>query len=327
MLNQSRLNAGAPAIVAILGGSGFVGRVFANRLQRENLQIRILTRRRDHARELWALPDATIVELDVYDQAALTAALAGTAACVNLVGILNERRDDGRDFQRTHVELTRFALAAAISAGVPRFVQMSALKASSTSPSRYLRSRAEAEQLVTGASGPRTAIVQASVIFGPGDGLFGRFAPLVRFLPFLPLAGAGARFQPVYVGDIAEALLRVLQNDRLPSGRRFELGGPAVWTLREIVEYTAQLSGHRCPVVPLSRWLGRLQAEFCEHLPGKPFSRDNWRALQVDSVVTGEDGLTALGIAPTPIESVMPQVLQPGYGHRDYDAMRRRAHR
>lgn len=313
--------------VAVLGGSGFVGRMLANRLHAASLQVRILTRARLHARELWSLPNATCVELDVYDLQQLTAALTGCSALVNLVGILNERRDDGRDFARTHVTLTAQALAAAAAAGVPRYLQMSALKAGLEAPSRYLRSRGEAERLVRAAQLTRTAILQSSVIFGAGDGLFERFAPLVRYLPCLPLAGAEARFQPVYVGDVAEAIVRVLRDDHRATGAGFELGGPAVWTLRQIVAYTARMTGHRCPVIGLPNWLGRVQAEFCEHLPGKPFSRDNWRSLQTDSVVTGADGLSALGITATPIEAVMPQVLQPHRRRRDYDALRMRAHR
>jgi NADH dehydrogenase len=322
------LSAPAPLhTIALLGGSGFVGRALANRLQRADLQIKILTRRRAHARELWSLPNATCVELDVYDPQALAAALAGCSALVNLVGILNERRDDGREFHRVHVALTAHALAAAVAAQVPRFVQMSALKAGPAALSHYLKSRGEAEQLVLTAHPLRTAILQSSVIFGAGDGLFERFAPLVRYFPCMPLAGANTRFQPVFIGDVVEAIWRVLRNDRLPSGLRLELGGPAVWTLRQIVEYTARVRGHYCPVFGLPDWLGRIQAEVCEHLPGKPFSRDNWRSLHDSSVVTGPDGLTSLGITPTPVESVMPQVLQPGRRHRDYDALRRGAHR
>lgn len=309
--------------IAILGGSGFVGRALANLLQSADLKIRILTRRRNHARELWTLPNATCVELDVYATDALTDALAGCSALVNLVGILNEHGDRGQEFQRVHVTLTAHALAAASAAGVPRYVHMSALQAGLDAPSHYLKSRGEAEQLVVAARALRTAIVQSSVIFGAEDGLFNRFAPLVRYLPCLPLAGAQARFQPVFVGDVGAAILAILRNDRLAHGARFELGGPAVWTLRQIVEYTARICGHRCPVLALPSWLGRWQAEFCEHLPGKPFSRDNWRSLQRDSVVTGPDGLASLGIVPTRIEAVMPPVLQAARRQREYHAWRR----
>ena len=314
-------------VVAVLGGSGFVGRALANRLQNANLQIKILSRHRAHTRELWALPNAHCVELDVYDPRALTAAFEGCQAIVNLVGILNERGDRGNGFHRAHVELTECALAAASAAAVPRYVQMSALNAAPEASSHYLKTKGEAEQLVSAVRDLRTAIVRPSVIFGAGDGLFNRFAPLVHYLPCLPLAGANARFQPVYVGDVVEAILRILTNERLSRGSCFELGGPRVWTLREIVDYTARIGGHHCPVIALPGWLGRVQAECCEHLPGKPFSRDNWRSLQLDSVVRGVDGLHALGITPTPIETIMPQVLQPRRRPRDYAVLRRGAHR
>jgi NADH dehydrogenase len=148
------------------------------------------------------------------------------------------------------------------------------------------------------------------VIFGAQDGLFGRFAPLVRWLPFLPLAGAMARFQPVYVGDVAAAVLKILADEQLGTGAQFDLGGPEIWTLRQIVDYTARMTGHLCPVVPLGKGFSRLQAEVCEHLPGKPFSRDNWRSLTCDSIVPARNGLDTLGIAPTPIARIMPALLE-----------------
>jgi len=225
------------------------------------------------------------------------------------------------------VDATVSALAAAEAAGVSRFVQVSALNADPEGPSHYLRSKGEAEQRVLETRTLRTAIVRPSVIFGPGDGLFGRFLPLVTWLPFLPLAGAGARMQPVFVGDVTEAILRILGNDQLASGSVFELGGPEVWTLGRLVEYTARTSGHACPVIGLPAWAGRLQAEVCEHLPGKPFSRDNWRSLKRDSVVQGEDGLAALGITATPIDSIVPALLKPSRRARDYSAKRRSAQR
>jgi NADH dehydrogenase len=247
--------------------------------------------------------------MDVYDGTALGAALRGSDALVNLVGILNERGDDGAGFRHAHVELTRAALAACAAAEVPGYVQMSALNAAPDAPSHYLQTKGEAESLVAAAAGLSTAVLRPSVIFGPGDGLFGRFAPLVRWLPCLPLAGATARFQPVYVGDVAEAVLASLADVRPGNCVRFDLGGPEVWTLREIVEYTARLTGRFCPVIPLGEGFSRLQAEICEHLPGKPFSRDNWRSLKLDSVVRGRNGLDTLGITPTPIASVVPGLL------------------
>jgi NADH dehydrogenase len=310
-----------------MGGSGFVGRALAETLQRRGLQVRVLTRDREHSRALWPLPSVECLALDVYDEAALTAALGGCGAVVNLAAILNERGDRGDGFRRAHGDLTARALAAARAARVPRFVQMSGLGAAADAPSHYLRSRAEADALVLTARDSRTAIIRPSVIFGRGDGLFGRFGALTRLLPCLPLARPDARLQPVFVGDVVEALCRVLRDDHLPSQLVLELGGPRVWTLREIVAYTIAASGARCLLLPLPDWLGRLQAEVCEHLPGKPFSRDNWRSLARASVVTGDNGLARLGIVPTPIEAVMPALLRPALRARDYDTLRRRARR
>ena len=296
--------------IALLGGSGFVGRALASCLVAAGAIVRVLTRDREHARALWSMPQTSCHALDVYDGKALARGSAGCDAMVNLVGILNERGDSGRGFQIAHVDLTRTALAACTDANVPRFVQMSALNAAPDAPSYYLRTKGQAEVLVATARGLRTAIVRPSVIFGAGDGLFHRFADLVRWLPCLPLAGADVRFQPVYVGDVAEALLRILAEEQVGDCARFDLGGPEIWTLREIVDYTARFTGHFCPVIPLAKGLARIQAEVCEHLPGKPFSRDNWRSLKVDSVVLAGNGLVTLGIVPTAIASVMPALLQ-----------------
>lgn len=313
--------------VALLGGTGFVGRALAARLQREGLRTRVITRDLSHTRALWTLPDVECRVLDTADAAAFAAALEGCDAVVNLVGILNERGDDGRGFARVHVAFTAQALAAAGNAGVSRYVQMSALNADPAGPSHYLQSKGEAEAKVRATVGMRTAILRPSVIFGDGDGLFGRFAPLVRWLPFLPLAGAHARMQPVFVGDVVEAVWRVLKDDHLASGTVFELGGPTQWTLGDIVSFTARCTRHFCPVIPLPNWLGRLQAEVCEHLPGKPFSRDNWRSLQADSVVRGEDGLAQLGIVPTLLTSIVPALLAPARRAKDHAWHRRHAHR
>lgn len=295
--------------VALIGGSGFVGTVLANRLERSGARTRVLTRNREHARGVWSLPNTTSIELDVYDQAALTQAIVGCDAVVNLVGILNERGDDGRGFARAHVELTERVLTACQHSGVPRYLHMSALNAASDAPSHYLQSKGRAEDLVA-ASPLHSAVLRPSVMFGAGDGLFSRFAKLLQLLPCLPLAGADARLQPVYVGDIAELTLRVLRQWAPEQHQRFDLGGPTVWTLREIVEYTARQTGHRRPVIALPSQLGRIQAELCEHLPGKPFSRDNWRSLAKDSIVTGANGFGQFAMTPTSVEAIMPALLR-----------------
>ena len=314
--------------IAILGGSGFVGRVLANQLVAAGYPVRILTRRMTHTRELWPLPSVRCIELDVDDEADLADAVAGSAALVNLVGILNERRDDGRGFHRAHVVLTAHALAACARGGVSRYLHMSALNAAPEALSHYLQTKGQAEKLVkTAAAGINTTIFRPSVIFGPGDGLFGRFAALAGILPFLPLAGANVRFQPVYVGDVAGAFVRILAAQTVPAIASYDLGGPEQWSLHQIAAYAASISGHWCPILPLSRALARVQAELCEHLPGKPFSRDNWRSLGQDSVLTGANGLALLGIVPTPIAAVIPALYARSSARGRYSEHRRHAGR
>jgi NADH dehydrogenase len=297
--------------VCILGGSGFVGMRLANRLAAGGRRIRVLTRRRERHRQLLVIPTLECLEADVHDAQALEAALRGCDAAVNLVGILNERRDDGAGFRRVHVDLTAKVLGACRRAGVTRLLHMSALNADRQAPSHYLRSKGEAEQQVLEADGTglRCTVFRPSVIFGPGDGFFNRFASLLRLTPLVfPLACARSRFAPVFVGDVAEAFARAL-DDPATFGRRYELCGPEVFTLEDIVRYTAGLLGLRRAVLPLPDVLARAQARLLEFVPGKPFSRDNYRSLQVDSVCSGTGGLQAFGIVPTAVTAIVPRYL------------------
>lgn len=313
--------------VALIGGSGFVGRSLSEHLARAGIEQKVLTRNRLHARASWPLPGATCIECDPYSPAALAAAVQDCDAVVNLVGILNERGDRGDGFQRAHVELTRNALQACASSGVARYLHMSALNAAPVAPSHYLRSKGEAERLVRAAPAAlATTIFRPSVIFGPGDGLFCRFDALLEFSPVLPLACAAARFQPVYVGDVAEAFVRSL--DHRPSfGASYDLGGPEVMTLEQIVRMVLAARGRRRLVLPLGMVASRLQAEIFEHLPGKPFSRDNFRSATVDSVLPGPNGLAQLGIAPVHVAAMLRSCLGLGGERMRYDLLRQRAGR
>jgi len=306
--------------VLVLGGSGFVGRHLAAALDARGYRVTILSRNRERHRELQVLPRVRIVNGDPYDGACLAQHLAGMDLAINLVGILNEPGSSGAGFQRAHVELTATLLAAMKQAGVPRLVQMSALNAGQ-GESHYLRTRGEAEALVR-ASGLRWSIVQSSVIFGRGDGLFCRFADLLGLMPVLPLARPNARFAPVHVGDVAEALARVA-DDPHAAGKTFQLYGPETCTLIEIVRMTRDTLGLRRLVVPLPDGLGYLQAWSGEWLPGKPISRDNFRSLKLDSVGT-EDGLKTLGIAPARIGPLLPRVLGANPHQRSLDLARAR---
>ena len=280
--------------IVVLGASGFVGQHLLPRLRADGHRILALSRCLDRHHTLLRTPGVTWRSLDVYDRDALTAAMRGADAVINLVGILNEKGRDGHGFERAHVDLTANVIAAAKAAGVPRLLQMSALNAG-RGKSHYLRTRGEAEARVK-ASGLDWTIFQPSVIFGPGDGLFNRFAGLLRPLPCLPLACADTKFAPVYVGDVVEAFARALA--RADSvGQNYELYGPRVLSLRDIVKQTAKSLHRRRLVISLPDALARLQAFCCDFVPGKPFSGDNYKSLQTDSV-GGVDGLFRLGITP-----------------------------
>jgi uncharacterized protein YbjT (DUF2867 family) len=295
-----------PLRIIVLGGTGFVGSHLIARLANGGHQVTVLSRNREMKRDLRVLTGVRVRTLDVYDRVALAGAFAGADAVVNLVGILNERGfGGGKGFRKAHVELTAAVIAACGDAGVTRLLQMSALRAGE-GDSHYLRTRGEAEALVK-ASNLRWSIIRPSVIFGPGDGLFCRFAGLLKMLPVLPLARAGARFAPVYVGDAAEAMSRILQREDAV-GRTFELYGREVMTLAQIVRYTARQLRLRRLVIPLPDALGRVQALVGDFIPGKPISSDNYKSLKLDSVGT-RDGLAELGIEPTPIAAIVPVVL------------------
>jgi uncharacterized protein YbjT (DUF2867 family) len=292
--------------IVVLGGTGFVGRRLVARLAAEGHAVTLLSRGLA-CHPLRLLPPGVVLrEVDVYDPGVLRTAFAGADVVINLVGILNEAGDSGRGFRRAHVELTKLVIAAMQLAGTRRLLQMSALNAG-RGQSHYLKSRGEAEAAVK-ASGLDWTIFEPSVIFGAGDGLFCRFAALLKLArPVLPLARANAKFAPVYVGDVVEAFVRAL-SDRRTFGEVYELYGPEVLTLAQIVRMTARQLGMRRWVVPLPDALGRLQAFAFDFIPGKPFSSDNFRSLLNDSV-GGIDGLHRLGIVPTPIGAKLPEIL------------------
>jgi NADH dehydrogenase len=290
--------------LVILGGTGFVGSHLVPRLVADGHRIVLLSRNREQHRELGVLPGVSVRSASVYDDDALRRHLAGADAVINLVGILNPR---GRHtFQRAHVELTRRLIAACHASDVPRLHQMSSLKAGQ-GLSHYLKTRGEAEALVK-ASALDWTIYQPSVIFGAGDGLVSRFAALLRRMPMLPLARAQARMAPTFVGDVAEAIARCVGSDKLGQRHSFELYGPEVLTLGEIVRKIRAAAGLRTPIIALPDSLGRLQAQFAELLPGKPFSLDNFRSLRTDSVGK-TDGYAALGIVPQPFSAWLPVLL------------------
>lgn len=296
--------------VCILGSTGFVGHHLLNALATAGYECRVPVIRPERHRDLRLVPGCTLHSLTGWDAEGLHEAFTGCGTLVNLVGILNE--GGGRRFEQTHVTLVQDALAAAQAAGVRRYLHMSALHADTEAgPSEYLRTKGRGETLAHEASAQGIAVTsfQPSVIFGPGDSFFNRFAGLLRMLPGpFPLACPRARFAPVYVGDVVQAMVRCLE-DPGTAGRSYELCGPRTFTLRELVEYTAARIGRKVRVIGLNDGLSRLQARIFQHLPGRPFTLDNFLSLQVDSVCT-KGGLGELGIRPTDIEAVVPGYLR-----------------
>jgi len=314
--------------VCILGGSGFIGRHLANRLREHGINSRVITRRRERSRHMLVIPGMELVEADIYDQAALTAQLKGVDAVINLVGILNEKGSDGSGFRRAHVDLTRIAIAACREAGVGRLLQMSALGADADNgPSHYQQTKGEAENLAMEAHGKELAVTvfRPSVVFGPGDSFFNRFAGLLKFSLVFPLPTPEARFAPVFVNDVTEAFARSL-TDRNTFGKRYELCGPRVYTMRELVRYTAETAGLKRMIIGCNDKLSRLQARALQLVPGKPYSMDNYLSSTVDNVCT-QNGLPELGIQPTSVEAVVPRYLSGRSARMQYDLFRRSAGR
>jgi len=300
-----------PSSVLVLGGSGFVGRYIVAKLVASGRRVIVPTRRREAAKHLLLLPTVDVIEADIHDPATLRQLASGVAAVVNLVGILNETR--AGDFQSVHVELTRKAVAACREAEVARLLHMSAINASPDGPSRYLRSKGEAEGIVA-ASDLVWTIFRPSVIFGREDSFLNMFARLERVLPIMALACPDAKFQPVYVGDVARAFVHALDDDRT-HGERYNLCGAKVYTLRELVAYAGELTARHRPILGLGPRLSTLQATMLEFLPGKLMSRDNLASMQLPSVCAGGFPVV-FGFAPTPVEAVAPEYLAPAVRDR-----------
>ncbi|HVO89656.1 MAG TPA: complex I NDUFA9 subunit family protein [Casimicrobiaceae bacterium] len=308
--------------VLVLGGSGFVGRHVVARLVAASHRVTVVTRRIAQGRHLLLLPTVDVVEADPYDLASLTRLAHGMTVAINLVGIIHEA---GRQtFERAHVELPRLLVAACRAAGVSRLLHMSALTASEHAPSKYLRSKAAGEKVVTDSSLGWT-IFRPSVIFGREDSFLNLFARLLHKLPIVPLAGADARFQPVYVGDVAECFATALELDATIANA-YELCGPRQYTLRELVKYVGVVSGAERPIVPLGPGLAKLQALALEMLPGKMMTRDNLASMRCDNVCSGAFP-PIFRMTPTTLEAIAPEYLSPEALHSRYDYYRAHVHK
>ena len=288
--------------VCVLGGTGFVGRHIVRLLCAQQVAVRVPTRSTGKARQALASLPAEAVQADVHDVAQLARLFAGMDAVINLVGILHEQ--GGQTFQRVHVELPRKVIEAARAAGVGRLLHMSALNAAPDGPSAYLRSKGEAEKLVQ-AGGLQATIFRPSVIFGAEDSFLNLFARMAKWAPVLPLACAGARFQPVWVEDVARVFVHSL-NDADSIGQRYDLCGPQVYRLRELVAFAAACRGRHPLIVPLPGPVAYLQAAAMELLPVKLMTRDNFYSMQQDSVC---NCAFPFGITPARLEDIAPQYL------------------
>jgi uncharacterized protein YbjT (DUF2867 family) len=309
--------------VLVLGGSGFVGRHLCEKLTRLTCQVTVPTRQLGNAKPLQVMPQVTLLAANIHDEAALTGLLKGHDAVVNLVAILH---GTPAAFERAHVQLPQTLARTCLAAGVKRVVHVSALGAASDAPSIYQRSKASGEQVLR-SSGLDVTVLRPSVIFGAEDKFLNLFAKLQRVFPVMPLAGAGTRFQPVWVEDVASAIVRCLQ-DNHTVGQTFDICGPEVLTLKQLVQLAARASGvnhgHGRPVLSLPMALGRLQAALMALAPGEPLmSRDNLDSMTVDNVSDGHlPGLSALGIQAASLAAIAPTYLSRFSQHSEYQGLR-----
>lgn len=296
--------------ILILGGTGFVGQHVCEKLNRLQCRVTVATRRRDNARHLQVLPLVDVVEINVHDSMSLAPLLAGHDAVVNLVGILHGSE---ADFEKAHVQLPLELARACEASGVRRIIHISALGASLDSASMYQRSKARGEAVLLSA-GLDVTVLRPSVMFGAEDKFLNTFARLQQVFPVVPLAGSQARFQPVWVEDVASAVVECLQ-DSDTIGQIFEACGPEVFTLKQLVELAGRYAGIKGgkgrPVIALPDALARLQARLMELAPGEPvLSRDNLDAMKTDNVASGKlPGLQALGITPAAVGAIVPSYL------------------
>lgn len=294
-------------VATVFGGSGFIGRHLVQRLARAGWTVRVAVRHPDSAAFLKPMGDVgqvVPVRCDVTRDADVAAALNGADAAINLVGILYER--GRRSFQTMHVDAAQRIAKAATVAGVTTLVQMSALGASKNSSSVYAWSKARGEELVREAF-PTAVVLRPSVVFGPQDGFFNLFGALARFSPALPLVGGGTtRFQPIYVSDVADAVMAAL-NDPAHAGKTFELGGPRVYTFKELLEILLNEIDRKRLLIPIPFALASIKGAVLQMLPKPLLTRDQVELLKTDNVCSGDfPGLEAFAIQPTAVEVVLP---------------------
>jgi uncharacterized protein YbjT (DUF2867 family) len=313
--------------VVVLGASGFIGSNVVSALVQEGKRVIAATRRRQHAAHLTLLP-VDVIEVDVYDDAALRRLISGADAVINLIGILHSRRGTpyGPDFAKVHVQLPKRLAEACAAQQVRRLLHQSALGADPNGPSMYLRSKGDGEMAVQVLPQLETTVFRPSVVFGPDDRFLNTFASLQRTFPIIPLACPDAALQPVYVGDVARAFVNALDLDAAV-GKTYELAGPTVYTLQQLVRFVGETIGRPSRIIRLSPILACIQAMIFEHLPGEPMiTRDNLASMSVPNVASGPIA-PELGIDPASIEAVAPFYLSGATREARFSAMRMTARR
>ncbi len=310
--------------ITIIGGAGFVGSALVAKLDQAGYQIKVLSRRREAAKHLILLPNVQVVECDIANNHALKDALKDSDAVINLVGILHETSINS--FEKIHHQLPRRVAQLCDELGIARLIHMSALQASNNAPSAYLKSKAAGEAAVNEYNKKlNISIFRPSVIFGRGDSFLTMFANLVKFLPVIALAKPNAKFQPIWVEDVAQCFLNALENTRT-YGKSYDLGGPNIYTLRQIVQKVMEILGKQRPIIGLNDTLSMAQGFMLELMPIKLMTRDNIRSMQVDNI-TAQPMATELNVAPTALDVVVPEYLLDTSPRSLYDGFRAAAGR
>ena len=310
--------------ITILGGAGFVGSALVTKLDQAGYQVKVLSRRREAAKHLILLPNVQVVDCNIADNHALKNALLGSDAVIHLVGILHESSKNS--FEKIHHQLPRRVAQLCEELGIARLIHMSALQANNHAPSQYLKSKAAGEAAVNEFSKKLDiTIFKPSVIFGRGDSFITLFANLVKYLPVIALAKPNAKFQPIWVEDVAQCFVNALENTAT-YGKTYELGGPTIYTLRELVQKVMDILDKQRPIIGLNDTLSMAQGFALELMPIKLMTRDNIRSMQVDNVCS-ELMAPELNVVPTALEVIVPEYLLDSSPRGAYDGFRTAAGR
>ena len=310
--------------VSVLGGAGFVGSHIVAKLDAAGYQVKVLTRRRESAKHLFLLPKVQVIECDVMSNQALKQALTGSDAVINLIGVLQE--DKKNTFELMHHQLPRRMAQICNELGIKRLLHMSALQASDNAPSQYLKSKAAGEAAVSEFNKKLSiTIFRPSVIFGRNDQFINLFANLIKFLPVIVLAKPNAKFQPIWVEDVASCFVNALENTAT-YGKTYDLGGPKIYTLRELLQKVMSFLDKKRPIIGLNDKLSMAQGFAMEFLPVKLMSRDNILSMHVDNIAS-QNIAPELDVNPTELDVIVPEYLNDTSSRSAYDGFRTAAGR